>query len=398
MRFPALLVAALLAASAAAWYVSGLEQAPEPQPSAPAPAEPEPDPGGRVSLGNATLTPTASSAGIPRRLAELNRQAIEALEAGEHARAVALFEECLAGAPDEPVFARNLAEALARAAREDYADRSRFEAALAALARAVELDPTRADLSSLLERWRRQGEAEADFWTDESTHFQLSYDGGRTELLHRGQRAMLDTLEEAYRSFAELFGHHPVGPGRPKIQVVVYDRESFGRLTGLGHWAGGVYDGVVRVPVQDLGGELAELRRVLRHELVHAFVRALGGRDVPGWLNEGLAQWLEEPFDTDRDQRVQRTRRSLVAHAPFPLERLKGSLATWDDPAEIARAYAQSLALVDHVQRWYGERLLYEMVAGCAAGTAPAETFRARTHLELEAVQRDLFDSIESER
>lgn len=400
MRFPALLGAALLAAGAAAWYLSGLDNAPEPArgPREPAVLEPEPDPAGRVSLGNATLTPTASSAGIPRRLAELNREAIGALEAGNHARAIALFEECLAGAPDEPVFARNLAEALARAAREDYADRARREAGLAALERATLLDPSRADLASLLERWRRQSEAEADFWTDESTHFQLSYDGNRTELLHRGQRAMLDTLEEAYRSFAELFGHHPVGPGKPKIQVVVHGRESFGRLTGLGHWAGGVYDGVVRVPVEDLAGELSELRRVLRHELVHAFVRALGGRDVPGWLNEGLAQWLEEPFDTDRAQRVRRTRRSLVGHAPFPLERLRGSLAAWDDPQEIARAYSQSLALVDHVQRWYGERLLYDMVAGCAVGTAPAETFRARTHLDLEAVQRDLFDSIESER
>ena len=389
----ALLVA--IGLGAAGWYlVRDLEPEPRPEEPAPAPTVFDDAPRGRESLGNASLRPTAAAEGVPRHLAEKNRDAIAALEAGDHARAVELFEQCLAAAPEEPVFGRNLAEALARLARQQYADHALMEQALEHLARAVELDPARDDLAQLLARWRRQVEVEDTFWTDESEHFHLSYDGSREELLHRGQRQILDTLEDAYLSFGELFGHFPVQGDAPKIQVVVHRRESFGELTGLGHWAGGVYDGVVRVPVEDLERETPELRRVLRHELVHAFVRSLGGRNVPGWLNEGLAQWLEEPFDTDRADRVRQARKALVGHEAFPLEQLEGSLASWSDPVLIARAYAQSLALVDHVQRWYGERLLYEMVAGAGEGKTPAETFKARTLVELAEVQRDLFETL----
>ena len=49
-------------------------------------------------------------------------------------------------------------------------------------------------------------------------------------------------------------------------------REEFSKLTGLGHWAGGAYDGRIRVPVTDLAKEERPLVRVLRHELVHAVV------------------------------------------------------------------------------------------------------------------------------
>lgn len=393
-----LLVAGLALYLASAWREERGRQPADDAAPPPRASVAEPAPAGREPLGGGRLSPTTSAAGVPRRVAELNREALAALEAGALARAVELLERCRAEVPDEPVFTRNLAEALARLARSAYADLGTRAAALEHLERAVKLDPAREDLAALLSRWRRQSEVEADFWTDESEHFHLSYDGERTELLHRGQRTILDTLEEAYLAFGELFGQFPVGGGAPKIQVVVHRREAFGELTGLGHWAGGVYDGVVRLPLEDLEREGPELRRVLRHELVHAFVRSVGGRKVPGWLNEGLAQWLEESFDTDRAQRVRRARRSLVGQAPFALVRLEDSLAGWSDPAQIALAYSQSLALVDHVQRWYGERLLYEMVAGCAEGRSPAATFRSRTHVDLEEVQRDLFESIESER
>jgi hypothetical protein len=43
-----------------------------------------------------------------------------------------------------------------------------------------------------------------------------------------------------------------------------------------------------------------ELDRVLSHEFVHAVVAMLGGRNVPVWLNEGLATLLEPGGREDR--------------------------------------------------------------------------------------------------
>ncbi len=74
----------------------------------------------------------------------------------------------------------------------------------------------------------------------------------------------------------------------------------------------------------------------------------------------------------------------------FPLERLQGSLATWDDAKEISRAYAQSLLLVDLIARSYGEEALRRMVTGCRAGTAPVETFEAWASVPLSFVLEQL--------
>ena len=52
--------------------------------------------------------------------------------------------------------------------------------------------------------------------------------------------------------------------------------------------------------------------------------------------------------------------------------------------------YAQSLAFVDYLRRTYGERLLFDLVAGCKQGRAPEETFRDTLGgVELALVQED---------
>ena len=52
-----------------------------------------------------------------------------------------------------------------------------------------------------------------------------------------------------YREYGVLFGHPPGGRGRSRsIAVVFYRPEGFDAVTGLGDWAGGVFDGTIRVP------------------------------------------------------------------------------------------------------------------------------------------------------
>lgn len=312
------------------------------------------------------------------RFSELNRMAIRALEAGDHARACALFEQCVNGVPDEPVFARNLAEALARRAVARREREAPCAPCIADLERALELAPERADLEALLARWRSEAELEEGFWRERSQHFELAYDGDRSEILH-GSHRLLEVLERAYDDLALFFGTLPVEKGRAPIRVVLYRREGFGALTGLGDWAGGAFDGTVRVPVEDLEREEARLEAILRHELVHAFVLELGGAQVPGWLNEGLAQWLEP----DRAGDVQRARQALAGGETIPLAELEGSLSRWSDEERIARAYAQSLAFTDYLARMYGERIPVALVLGCAEGKSTSESFRDWTRVDL---------------
>jgi tetratricopeptide (TPR) repeat protein len=335
------------------------------------PAAPIASPSERRPLGPdpATLDPRASE----RRWIETNNRARGLLEAGRLAEAVELFAACHAAVPGDDVFRRNLAEARFRLATQVYADGD-LEGGIAELALAVEAAPERQELVDLLERWRRELELADGDTVAPGSYFHVEYDGGRTDLVAHAQE-VLDFLEGggrygegAYETLRGVFRADPVLENGEKIRVVIYDRAEFDRLTGLGDWAGGVFDGVIRVAVDDLQRERPRWERILRHELVHAFVREVGGRDVPGWLNEGLAQLHEEDSPD-----LAGARTALAGAELFPLEDLQESLATWNDPDAIARAYAQSLAFVAFLREHVGDGGLAALLTGCREGKKPAE-------------------------
>jgi tetratricopeptide (TPR) repeat protein len=327
---------------------------------------------------------TLAPDGVESRIAKLNSDGVEALDAGLFMKAVELFEQCRAAAPNEPVFASNLAEAYARLATSEFdADvEDRRRRAIEHMTKAVDLAPQREDLRRRLDQMRNLAKSEEGMWTDETEHFQLSYDGARSELLG-GASVLTNALESAYQQFGELFGSYPVEAGRPKVRVVLYRRDGFHEATGMGHWAGGLYDGTVRVPVDDLKREKSALTRVLRHELTHAFVHAGGGAGVPGWLNEGLAQRLEFDSMAHAQTTLENARRGLHGVELIPLSALSGALGDLKDEAKIAQAYRQALAFVGWIETQYGDLIPYQLVAGQKAGGV-AKAFMKATGVDLD--------------
>jgi tetratricopeptide (TPR) repeat protein len=324
-------------------------------------------------LAERAATPAAAAAVDPaRHWIDLNNQARELLEQGSLEEAVSLLEACREAQPEDDVFRRNLAEARFRLATARHDD-ARLEPALADLARAVELAPERTELAELLARWRREASLAENDTFSPGNYFRVEYDGERKDLLRHNQE-ILDFLEGggtypvgAYETLRGFFRIDPVLTRGERIRIVLYDRREFDELTGLGDWAGGVFDGVIRVAVDDLEKERTRWERILRHELAHAFVRELGGSQVPGWLNEGLAQLLEEDSPS-----LSLARAEIVGRELFPLERLKESLATWSDTGEIGRAYAQSLVFVAFLRDAAGEDALVELVAAFKTGAPDA--------------------------
>lgn len=117
-------------------------------------------------------------------------------------------------------------------------------------------------------------------------HFIIRY--RRSEHLEGSK--IRDYLRGAYRNISQDFGYYP----KYKIPVLLYDREEYESLMGsVPHWSGALYDGKIRLPIYQ--GAMTEqgLKKLIHHELTHAFVLDLSQMKCPIWLNEGLAQYEE---------------------------------------------------------------------------------------------------------
>ncbi|QDV06453.1 hypothetical protein Poly30_19630 [Planctomycetes bacterium Poly30] len=358
---------------------------------APSIVESAPSPDTSASLEE-ELPPLAGPSSFDR-----NESAVEAIHEGRYDEAIELLEAAVAEEGEVEAYHTNLTTAYVRRARsrsvEDFAlARADFEAALEHCH-----DEERAErIRGWMDRTETIAREEADFSVEETLHYTFKFDASRTEIREGVDRLQV-LLEETYQEYGELFGRRPVEAGEKKIAVVLYGSEGFNNVTGLGDWAGGAFDGTIRVPADDLRDprRVARLRDVLRHEVAHAFCQSIGGNDVPSWLNEGIAQWLENPERRLAGLQVARARlanaRDNGGKELFKLTEVQGSLVTWSNTAEITRAYDQALAFVDYLAEQYGARLLFDLVAECKnEGIRGAEiAFERQILVDLNTVLAD---------
>ena len=96
-------------------------------------------------------------------------------------------------------------------------------------------------------------------------------------------------LESAYWTIGKLLDSYPA----EALTVILYTDKQFQDITRAPAWAGGGYDGRIRLAVNGALRTPAALDRVVRHELVHAMIAHIAPRNVPTWINEGLASVLE---------------------------------------------------------------------------------------------------------
>lgn len=146
--------------------------------------------------------------------------------------------------------------------------------------------PDDASVSATLDRWKRERDLHERMRVEVGDFFTVSFEG--PEDASMAARA-LDSLNRAYWRICETFSAFP-----PRsVPVVLYTSEQFRDITRAPKWAAAAFDGIIRVPVQGAGEKGEDLDRVLAHEFTHALIRSLTTRNLPTWLNEGLASVLE---------------------------------------------------------------------------------------------------------
>jgi tetratricopeptide (TPR) repeat protein len=294
----------------------------------------------------------------PGSAGALEWYAMSLLTLGRPADAAIQAERATRAAPDSPDAYRLLGIA--------YYSADKSVEAVRAWEHAVKLRPD-ADLQRLLSKAQRESSTEENFNQQETWHFSLRYDGQHTAWAV--QRELLNKLEAQYRELARDLDYAP----RENIVVVLYTNRAFFDITQAPSWAGAVNDGKLRIPVEGVQSMTPELERVLKHELVHSFIRHMDGGRCPAWLNEGLAQMLEP-------RSLAAYARLLAAvyqqHRQIPVKALEAPFTRFS-ATQAAVAYTESLMATEYLRGSIGMPGLRKLLQRIASGDSPEAALRA---------------------
>jgi tetratricopeptide (TPR) repeat protein len=239
-------------------------------------------------------------------------EAWNALNQGDANRAASLFREALDRSPRDPVLHFGAGWAAYALGRNDaaisflkraleynssfvqaakllgivaYAN-SDLDLAIRSMEKAAALAPADVGIRQQLDQWRKESALHAGFEQRPGVRFRVLFEGTRQQAL--GVRVE-QVLESAYWNIGKTLNSYP----SETLMVVLYTNRQFQDVTRAPAWAGGNFDGRIRLAV---GGALrtpSALDRVVRHELVHAIIHHAAPRNVPSWVHEGLATVLE---------------------------------------------------------------------------------------------------------
>jgi len=291
----------------------------------------------------------------------------QALQSGDAASAASIFREALTRHPGDPqlLFGAGVAAGI----------QGQDKDAIAFLKQALQIEPQLLQAAVFLgELLYRQGDLELAIktyeralpgappsvavsmrgrltaWREEASlpqnrdairddRFTISFDGPVQQKL--AARAT-SVLSAAFWRIGKALGAYPSAP----INVILYSERQFHDITGAPEWSAGGFDGQIRVPVRGATQNLGEFDRVLTHELTHAMLKSIASRNLPAWLNEGLAMYFE-----GRDTAMSE-RRLAAARLFVPLAVLQTSFARLNS-AQAVIAYEESAfatrALVDRI-------------------------------------------------
>ncbi len=335
----------------------------------------------------AVLLTAAAAVAQRKPAAQLSRDAWDALNAGRTQEAAAAFDEALKSAPNQPALLLGAGVAAHLQGREDDArrfliDALKIDPALtpaslllgAVLYRTGDVDaaidtyqqalahaPEHPQLTRQLEAWRKESALHSGFGRKLADHFTVLFEGpAEAELAERA----VAVLEQAYTHIGTALFTYPT----EVVTVVLYTREQFRDITESPDWAGGAFDGRIRVPVRGALQNQAEFERVLRHEFTHAVIRSIAPRGVPFWLDEGLAVHFEGSNLARRQQQVR------DAAALLPLTRLERSFADLT-AKEASLAYAESAVAVEALFEDAGAAAIVGLLADLGRGVEFRDAF-----------------------
>lgn len=193
-----------------------------------------------------------------------------------------------------------------------------------------------------------------------------------------------ELLRNTYARISKDFGHY----FNHQVIVLLYDEEDFKNLSGLPHWATGLYDGKVRMPINRTGFDDLDLKSLTAHEVTHAFVAGMSGMRAPAWINEGLAQYQENKI---KPIEMIVFESAVTTGTLMPLFELMREDATdrLQDPLLVNLFYQQAFHLTNYLVERYGMFMIKQMLAEYAKGKDSEEVVREKLKISTERLEKE---------
>lgn len=266
-----------------------------------------------------------------------------------------------------------------------YYNTDRMYEAFDVLERAEQSAPGNHAVTQMLDKVRRELAVEKGMDKEYGGHFVITFEG--TENVDLGSE-VLEVLEDAYNWIGSQLDHYP----EQRVTVILYSQRQFSELTNSPDWAGGLYDGKIRLPVGGIAAVDKRVQGLLYHEYMHVVVRDIAGSKVPIWLNEGLAEMAERHVS---DKSLQLLPAAIKQDKLIPFETLEQSFFHLKG-MQVLLAYEQSYALVGFlIDRfgWHNVRDLLFALGDNQTFFAAIETVLGIDSMTYKSLQRRWLDA-----
>jgi tetratricopeptide (TPR) repeat protein len=240
--------------------------------------------------------------------------------------------------------------------------------------RAMDLNPRLPDdMRKSLEK--KAHAIESHLSTQEFEHFSIQFNGAEER-----DKAWLAVkhLDEAYNHLGSRFDIFP----ETHFSVIIFTSDEFWEAWNAPGWLGGFFDkqdGRIRVRMDTPPGGDEEYRRRLRHEFTHAFIHELYPKDLPGWFQEGAAQFYAYASNSGfwKDTRFEELRKELKNAPWITLDQVERAIRKKEGgPGHIYLAYLEAEALMLAIAKDRGESWIPSVVDKLRKGAAFDDAFQ----------------------
>ena len=230
---------------------------------------------------------------------------------------------------------------------------------------------------------------------DQNHQWRSMEGNGFTLHWYRGDERFASALAESVQeALARLEASTGVRPDKP-VELYIYGsaREGQDALVFPQEWTGGVaFTSFNTVALGIEPESLAWGRRALAHELTHVIIGQVTHncyRDLPTWLNEGLATYNEGDLSPNYASALER---AVEDDRLFSVRSLSGAFPTDGDDALLA--YGESWSLLDYLVGTYGPQKLEELLVAFRFGSAADDALQEVYGLDQAGLEEEWRSSV----